>query len=259
MTGPVPRMRRRTLDGFLALGMLLMTVTAAHAERLVDARYAEPVERYGHFALGRPHEYARLVARTDAGRELTLALPVDAVFEDLAPRLVTLVPGAPPELLVIVSTRSAGARLALVGVHDGRLALVANAAPIGTPNRWLNPVGVADLDADGVAEIAAVITPHIGGVLTVYRRRGDQLEVIDRQAGYSNHVYGSPELALSAAATVAGQPVLLVPDQSRRRLRSVALRDGRLVETGGCALAEPITGPEPLRACTAQLDGPRGR
>lgn len=180
-----------------------MTVTAAHAERIAEARYVEPVERYGHFALGRPHEYARLVARNDAGRELNLTLP-------------------------------------------------ANAAPIGTPNRWLNPVGVADLDGDGVAEIAAVVTPHIGGVLAVYRRRGDLLEVVDRQAGYSNHVYGSPEFALSAAASPAGESVLLVPDPSRTWLRRVALRSGRLVETGGRAFAEPITGPEALRAC---LDG----
>ena len=36
--------------------------------------------------------------------------------------------------------------------------------------RWLNPVGVPDLDGEERAEIAAVITPHIGGTLKVYRR-----------------------------------------------------------------------------------------
>lgn len=252
MTSPRPWPRRWL--GRAALGLLVCLINLpAHAERMLEARYAGPVERYGHFALGRPHEYARVVVRTDAGRELALDLPPDAVFEDLAPRLVRLTPDAPPELLVIVSTRRAGARLALVGLREGRLALVANAAPIGTPHRWLNPVGVADLDGDGEAEIAAVITPHIGGVLTVYRRRDDQLVVVDRQTGFSNHVYGSPELALSAPATVAGQPVLLVPDQRRTSLRVIALREGRLVEAGVCALAEPITGPEALRTCEARL------
>ncbi|PMR68583.1 hypothetical protein CR158_22340 [Halomonas heilongjiangensis] len=42
------------------------------------------------------------------------------------------------------------------------------------PNRWLNPVGVADLSGNGEAEIAAVTTPHIGGVLRVYRRSGER-------------------------------------------------------------------------------------
>ena len=36
---------------------------------------------------------------------------------------------------------------------------------IGTPRRWLAPVGVADLDGDGRAEIAYVETPHRDKVL----------------------------------------------------------------------------------------------
>jgi hypothetical protein len=67
---------------------------------------------------------------------------------------------------------------------------VAQSAPIGAPNRWLNPVGVADLDGDGVAEIAAVTTPHIGGVLRIYRRTGEVLAEVTSLAGFSNHEYG---------------------------------------------------------------------
>lgn len=73
----------------LALSTLIVLMApAAWAERIVAARYAEPVERYGHFALGRPHEYACLIATTDAGRDLGLELPGDEVFEDLAPHAV---------------------------------------------------------------------------------------------------------------------------------------------------------------------------
>jgi len=220
--------------------MLMLDGPALAAERIVEAGYAGPVERYGHFALGRPHEYARLQATTDTGRRLTLELPEDEVFEDLAPRLVRLAHGEPEELLAVVSRRDLGARLVLIGLSSGRLAISAQSAAIGTPKRWLNPVGVADLDGDGRAEIAAVITPHIGGVLKVYRKRGGELAEIAALAGFSNHVYGSTELALSMPANIGGRLRLLVPDAARMRLRIISLEHGRLVETGSCARLAPI-------------------
>ena len=109
--------------------------------------------------------------------------------------------------------------------------------------RWLNPAAVTDLDGDGVAEIAAVITPHIGGTLKVYRKRGGQLVEVAALGGFSNHVYRTPELALSATISIAGQARLLVPDADRRELRVVGLERGRLVEIGRCRLPAPVTGP----------------
>lgn len=232
---------------------MLLGTGLAQAEEIVSARYAEPTDRYGHFALGRPHEYAAVVARTDAGRELTLALPANEVFEDLAPRLERLRPGAAPELLVIISASGQGARLALLGLDAGRLVVTANAPPIGTAKRWLNPVGVADLDDDGTAELAAVTTPHIAGVLRVYRRRGTALEEVAALPGFSNHVYGSAELRLSTTVRLAGRMQLLVPDQARSAVRAMAWVDGRLSETARCALPTPIEGPADLSACADQL------
>ena len=235
----VTRLRRRLLP-FAALFALIGSDIGA--ETIIDARYTTPVDRYGHFALGRPHEYARLTATTDTGRTLALQLPEDEVFEDLAPRLVRLAPDEPAELLAIVSRRDSGARLVMIRLSGDSLAISAQSPAIGTPMRWLNPVGVADLDGDGRAEIAAVITPHIGGTLKVYRRRGGELVEIAALAGFSNHVYGSSELALSAPVSIAGRMHLLVPDATRRHLRIIALERGLLVETGRCALSAPVTG-----------------
>lgn len=216
---------------------------AAGAESITDAHYAGPVERYGHFALGRPHEYARLRASTSTGRKLELRLPEDEVFEDLAPRLVRLAADEPQEILTIVSRRDGGSRLVLIRLNsDHLLAIDAQSQAIGTPNRWLNPVGVVDLDADGRAEISAVITPHIGGPLKIYRRDGAALTEIAALAGFSNHVFGTTELGLSAPVSIAGRMRLLVPDATRTSLRIVALEGGRLLETGRCALSAPITG-----------------
>ncbi len=215
---------------------------ASAAETIADARYAAPVQRYGHFALGRPHEYARLDATSGAGHKLTLELPDDEVFEDLAPRRVRLGVGEADELLAIVSKRNAGARLVLIRLQGGRLMISAQSPAIGTPNRWLNPVGVADLDGDGQAEIAAVITPHIGGPLKVYRRRGAELVEVAALGGFSNHVYGSTELRLSTPMLTAAGQRLVMPDATRMQLRIIALLHGRLVETGRCALAAPVAG-----------------
>lgn len=212
------------------------------AETITDARYAAPVDRYGHFALGRPHEYARLMATTSAGRKLELQLPEEEVFEDLKPRLVKLAADEPEDLLVIVSHRDKGARLAIIRLSSAGLTISAQSPEIGTPMRWLNPVGVADLDGDGRAEIAAVITPHIGGTLKVYQRSGGKLVEIAALAGFSNHYYGSTELALSMPVTIAGRARLLVPDATRRNLSILTLESGRLVEAGRCSLTAPVTG-----------------
>jgi hypothetical protein len=256
------RRRMNSVRGAIALAALIgLIASPAGAEQIVSAGYADPVARYGHYALGRPHEYARVLVTTDGGRELALDLPADEVFEDLAPRLVRLQAGAPAQLLAIVSTRGSGSRLALIGLKGGRLEIVASAAPIGTPNRWLNPVGVVDLDDDGMAEIAAVTTPHIAGVLRLYRQRGERLVEVDSLAGFSNHVYGSAELGLSTSASIDGRMHLLVPDTQRATVRAITLRKGKLVETGHCPLAAPITDPAALQTCAERLsaNGPGAR
>ena len=67
--------------------------------------------------------------------------------------------------------------------------------------------------------------------------------------GFSNHAFGSTELALSLPMAIDGKPRLLVPDARREQLRIIAFESGRLVEVGRCALASPIVGAiEPVSA-----------
>ena len=87
-----------------------------------------------------------------------------------------------------------------------------------------------------------VTTPHIGGVLRVFRREGQQLVDVARQSGFSNHVYGSTELGLSVPAVFRGRMGLFVPDFGRRQLRILRLQGERLVEVGRCALPAIVTG-----------------
>ncbi|MBU0954072.1 MAG: VCBS repeat-containing protein [Spirochaetes bacterium] len=224
----------------IALSLLLLSALLGYSEEINEAHYTDAVVRYGHFALGRLHEYAVVSASTDSGRKLHFELPAGLVFEDLKPRIVSLAAGAKPLLLTIVSGRDGGARLMLLRQEGDKLVPAAQSEPIGTAMRWLNPVAVADLDGDGMVELAAVITPHIGGTLKIFRLEGERLIEIASLGDFSNHVYGSAELGLSTVLEIAGRMILVVPDSSRRRLRFIAFSNGRLVELGSYPLDQPL-------------------
>ena len=48
------------LHRLLLFALLALIAPTAGAEAISSAQYEAPVTRYGHFALGQPHEYARL-------------------------------------------------------------------------------------------------------------------------------------------------------------------------------------------------------
>ncbi|MCF8149170.1 MAG: hypothetical protein K9J80_00345 [Sulfuritalea sp.] len=238
----IGRAARRLTAGVFAFAIGIPAAWAAASDEIVAARFVDPVARYGHFAAGPAHEYARIEARTGSGARLVHVLPETEVFEDVEPRLVRLAGDQPQRLLAVVSHVRRGAALMLLGIENKQLVVIARSAAIGTPMRWLNPVATADLDNDGIAEIAAVITPHINGILKIYRQSGAKLVEIAALGGFSNHVYGSAELGLAMLWEEGGRKRLLIPDQSRMVLRVVEFAAGRLRETGRCVLAAPATG-----------------
>ena len=129
------------------------------------------------------------MVRTNIGHTPIWALAEVEVFEDRNLRLVRFSTGGPVEVLTIVSRRSVGSRLLVFGFANDRLSMFSQSKPVGAAKRWLNPVAVADLDGDGVSEVAAVVTPHMGGILTVYQRRGKDLVALAELPGFSNHRY----------------------------------------------------------------------
>lgn len=193
------------------------------------AWFASPTNRYGHGVLGDRIEAAALKIETTAGEILSYRLSEDSVFEDLTPRLADLDGDGDDEVIAVRSYQDRGAAVALFGIREGELVRLAESDPVGLPFRWLNPVGAGDFDGDGKSEIAVIRTPHIGGILILYRWQGDRLEEIDRMPGFSSHAIGSTVLGMSAVIDLDGDGAheILVPDQDRTSLRAVGYAGGK--------------------------------
>ncbi|MDH3230189.1 MAG: VCBS repeat-containing protein [Alphaproteobacteria bacterium] len=189
---------------------------------------AGPTGRYEHGVLGDAIEAAALKVETGTGKILSYQLPPYAVFEDLTPRLADLDGDGRDEIVVVRSYEGTGAAVAVLGIRDDRLDLVAESPAIGQARRWLNPVGIGDFDGDGRKEIAVVQTPHIGGVLMLYRIDGNRLVEFARKAGYSTHAIGSTVLGMAAVLDLDGDGAddILLPDQTRRELFAIGYAGG---------------------------------
>ena len=207
-----------------------------------EAWLIEPTTRYGHGVLGDLIEAAGLLVIMFDGRRLEYRLPDDSVLEDLQPRVADLDDDGRDEVITVRSRPGLGAALAIFHVEGGRLRPKAETPAIGRSNRWLNPVGIGDLDGDGRPEVAYVETPHIGGILRIWQLVGNRLHQLGHQPGFSNHAIGSGALGLSAILDLDGDgsEEILLPDATRQSLRVVSFTRRRFAELGRLAHERPI-------------------
>ena len=218
---------------------------------IAQAWLAEPTLRYRHGVLGDLVEAEALKLRLNDGRILTHTLPKDSVFEDLEPRIVDL--NGEEAVLVVRSYLSGGASIAVYRVVDGGIEPVGESDPIGLSFRWLNPIGAADFDGDGITEIAAVVTPHLSGRLTIYQRLGDRFVRESAKSGYSTHFIGSTVLNMSVVTDVDGDgtPDIVLPSLDRKHLAAVSFAGGQGRELGSIAQPSKIA----TSIVAADLDG----
>ncbi|WP_413699974.1 FG-GAP repeat domain-containing protein [Psychromonas sp. KJ10-10] len=177
-------------------GQLPLSRVAYGTKNIAKAWFAGATDRYQHNVLGDALEASLLVVEMADGKRLKIELPSNRVFEDLEPRLVDINNDGSEDIIVIESDTRSGASLAVYSIIDFQLVKIASSPFIGTPYRWLNPVGAGDFDGDGEVDIVAIITPHIGGFLRLYHLTGDKLIEFAEYSGASTHSIGSTELGL---------------------------------------------------------------
>ena len=245
-----PRLPLRLWPGLargalLTSGLWLGGAAAAQTEAVScvgaveSASYEMPTDRYPHGVLGDDLEWGALRVGTRnrpgcaaGGGDIVLRLPPELVFEDVAPRVVDLDGQGPAEIVVVESHATKGARLVVWGFRDDTFLRSAATPFIGSRFRWLAPVGAADLDGDGVIELAYVDRPHLAKTLRIWRYlpRADGLADLEEAAalpGVTNHRIGERDIAGGLRDCGQG-PEMIVADAAWREV--LALRyDGAAI------------------------------
>lgn len=236
-----------------AIGLALFAVPALaqtvavdgdlNCRALAQAAYDAPTTRYPHGVLGDTIEWGALrltysficaggVDSSDT--TVTITLPDELVFEDVAPRIVppaamgaqAIFGGA--GILVVESHRDLGARLALWSVSaEGAATRAASTPFIGQRFRWLAPLGFADLDGDGLTEFPFVDRPHLAKTLRIWRYDAGDLTLVASLPGVTNHRIGERDIAGGIRDCGQG-PEMLVASADWSQMLAVTFSNGTL-------------------------------
>jgi hypothetical protein len=162
--------------------------------------------------------------RTAEGQILEFMLPEDSVFEDRQPRIADLNNDGRNEVVLVRSRLSMGSSLAIIGLQNGVLKLLAESTPNGAPQRWLNPAGIGNFLNNERRQVALVRMPHVVGRLEFWDFDGGMLNLRGALDNTSNHRIGSDQMNLSAVITreKGRTDLLAIPDFNRQKLRIIA-------------------------------------
>lgn len=205
-----------------ALVAAALVATSACAEKINSATYAAPTDRYAHGVLGDAIEWGELRLQTDNGTRI-FTLPPSRVFEDVAPRLADLDGDGAPEVIVVETLQTAGAQLAIYD-ETGKIAATPH---IGRTNRWLAPIGAADMDGDGTTEIAYIDRPHLARILRVWRFDNGRLSEVASLSGLTNHRIGERDIG-GGIRDCGDGPEMITANADWTRVMATVLRNGQL-------------------------------
>jgi len=206
------------------------SVVAGENQGIARAWYDGATDRYRHGVLGDAIEPSVIAIQNQDNCTISLELDTEHVFEDIAPRLANLdgVPGN--EIITIRSHQNYGAQVAVYQLTDNTLKLLASTPYIGTSNRWLAPIGIADLNNDGDMDIAFVDRPHLAKVLRVWSFRDNELVEVANKSGYSNHRIGEDFIS-GGLKLCDDTAAMITADANWRRIIETRLVDEQLVST----------------------------
>ncbi|MDR7124823.1 VCBS repeat-containing protein [Pseudotabrizicola sp. 4114] len=203
------------------LALLVGLSGPAMAQEIVAAELVAPTGRYAHAVLGDALEWGGLELTLSDGQRLRFTLPDSHVFEDITARLGDFDGDGLPEVMVVETSVTQGAALAIYDAGGRRAAT----PYIGQPNRWLAPSGWGDFDGDGRIEIAYVDRPHLARELVFVRLVGKALTEIARAPGFTNHRIGESRIA-GGTRRCEGLDTLIVASADWSRALAVTLGPG---------------------------------
>lgn len=243
-----------------AAALACLCASSAAADTILSATYADPTTRYAHAILGDAVEYGTVQIEVGATtgddgslfqgkRSVTyeIKLPEDRVFEDLAPRLWDVTGDGAPEVVVILSRVDLGAALIVIGLDDAdRPVQIAGTPHIGQTNRWLAPLGAADLDGDGRIEVAYIDRPHLAKTLRIWEFNGTDLVEEAASTGLTNHKIGEDFIS-GGIRTCGGRAEVITADADWTQIMASTF-DGRQITS---RVVGPFGGPASLAAAVA--------
>ena len=204
--------------------ILLLPVSAMAAGGIIEAQYGPDVDVYPHRIMGNVFEKQEL--RVVDARGVTHSLTLqDNVFEDIAPRVADMDGDGLGDVVVVETSVTLGASLAIYSLGPDGLFKLAATPYIGRPSRWLAPAGIADFDGDGQNDVAYVETPHLGKVLRFWTMRRGKLVEIATASGLTNHRIGE-EVISGGVRDCAGAVEVITASGDWRFVVATKLVDG---------------------------------
>ncbi len=185
--------------------------------------FTDPTDHYPHGVLGDALEAGGFVL-IDTAPEVQVAahflIPEPQVAEGIMPLWADWDGDGQREIVVTLSTADQGAQIVLFNEAGTQLA---TGPAVGQGNRWRHQIALAPFGPGGETELAAVLTPHIGGVVEFYQWTGNALQVVAQLPGYTSHVIGSRNLDMAMAGDFNGdgRAELLLPTQDRTQLGGI--------------------------------------
>lgn len=172
---------------------------------------------YPHGALGDLTEAGSIVVVRSDGSHRVIDLGPD-VAEETGVLLTDVDGDGREEIITVLANSAAGARVVAL---DPEGAVVAEGPPVGRGFRWRHIIASGILNPQTGREIVVVRTPHIGGILELYRYRDGRLEIAAEATGFSSHRLGSANLGqgILVDTTGNGYPEMILPDQRQTSLR----------------------------------------
>lgn len=237
-------LRLRECDGGLCAAEMArgpmperLPANAVPGTRLVTSRapflevwLADPAAREGTGVLPGPLAGA-VVGRDRKGRDHRFDLPLDRGIEALAPRLVDLDGDGIDEIITTTVGAGGGSVLTVLTYRDSGLA-IAWESDAASPGVWRDVVAAADLDGDGVLEIATVTAGDDQGRLELWKRSGEAYVQAVVLKGFASLVPGTRTAGIAAVADMDGDGIedIVLPSLDRMSLRVISYAAGQIAE-----------------------------